>query len=356
MDEALKALMLLNSVFADVRALDVMKSRGIDMKDLWNASAEGIAGVVLTQNAVSRLRQNEASGWAEREYERCLSLGTDIVAYGGKRYPKQLCDLKDAPLILYWRGKARSLPAASAAAVGTRGATPYGKRVARSIGEECARCGIGLVSGGALGIDAYAHMGSCSAGGPTFAVFGNGVNIAFPRQNRDLFCEICEHGALISEFPLDTQGEAWHFPRRNRIVAALAERLIVVEAPVKSGAMITARIALDLGREVWAVLGHIDEETAGGSNRLIYDGAYPYISADVFFGSSHAVKHAVDTEDLAPDEAAVFALLRASGGRTVDNIAQEAKMSPADILKTVAVLSAKGIVYCSGPGRFSAKV
>ena len=116
MDEALKALMLLNSVFADARALDVMKSRSIDMKDLWNASAEGIAGVVLTQNAVSRLRQNEASGWAEREYERCLSLGTDIVAYGGKRYPKQLCDLKDAPLILYWRGKARSLPAASAAA------------------------------------------------------------------------------------------------------------------------------------------------------------------------------------------------------------------------------------------------
>ena len=123
-------------------------------------------------------------------------------------------------------------------------------------------------------------------------------------------------------------------------MAALAERLIVVEAPVKSGAMITARIALDLGREVWAVLGHIDEETAGGSNRLIYDGAYPYISADVFFGSSHAVKHAVDTEDLAPDEAAVFALLRASGGRTVDNIAQEAK-NKADALIYTAEKSLK---------------
>lgn len=366
MDEALKALLLLNGVSADGRAWETLKSNGTEPRALWEDNVEGLKGRGLTDNAISRLRDNQAAGWAEREYERCLHLKVRIVSYGDACYPKPLYDLKDPPLILYWHGRAPSLPGRTVSVVGTRRSTAYGRRIAHSIGEDCSRRHIGLVSGGALGIDGSAHMGTCSTGGSTFAVFGNGINVTFPLQNKALFEEIRENGALISEFPLDTAGEAWRFPRRNRIVAALAERLIVVEAPVKSGAMITARIALELGREVWAVPGRIDEDVSSGSNRLIFDGAYPFIDREVFFGAQAGQSSFFDAgpstvtvpkaEDFPPDEAAVLTALWYKGGKTVDNLAQEVKMSAADILKTIAVLSAKGMVYSSGPGRFSAKV
>ena len=139
----------------------------------------------------------------------------------------------------------------------------------------------------------------------------------------------------------------------------------MVEAPQKSGAMITARIALELGREVWAVPGHIDQEVTSGSNRLIFDGAYPYISDEVFFQlnnrqnslfDSYRSEEVIETDNLTPDERVILKAMRNKSSQTVDNLADEVKMSAACILKIIAILSAKGIVYSSGPGRFSAKV
>lgn len=360
MDETVKALLLFCGAYLGAKAWRNMESEHIPPRALWEGDPSELP---LTENAASKIRELEASRWAEVEYEKCLDKNIKLVFYGAENYPEPLYDLSDPPAVLYWDGVCDHISGKTVGVVGTRKCSAYGRQAAINIGAGCARRHVAVISGGASGVDGAGHSGALMAGGETFASLGTGIDVAFPTQNKKLFDEIRGRGALISEFPIGDQGEPWHFPRRNRIVAALSEKIIVVEAPLKSGAMITARLALELGREVWAVPGHIDDESAEGANRLIFDGAYPYIGADAFFGTQSEQgtlftddAPALKAEDFPPDEAAVMKALWNSGGKTVDNIALEVKMSASDVLKTVAVLAAKGAIYSSGPGRYSAKV
>ncbi len=366
MDEILKTLLLLNSAGADIRVWRQMRESGVSLCRLLSDDIEKLKSEYsLTERAVLKIRENNSSDWAEREYEKVLSLGADVTTCDDEWYPESLFDLKDAPLILYVKGSVKILKCRTVGVVGTRRSTAYGKDTARRIGRNCAIAHRTLISGGAAGIDSFAHIGVCEAGGETAAVFGTGIDVLYPASNAPLFEQIAEHGALITEFPTGSGAEAWRFPRRNRIVAALSERLIVAEAPQKSGAMITAKLALDLGREVWAVPGRIDQDVTSGSNRLIFDGAYPYISDDVFFQlnnrqqslfDNYITENRADIENLSPDESVVLKAMWNKSSQTVDNLADEVKMSAACILKIIAILSAKGMIYTSGPGRFSAKV
>ncbi len=363
MDEALKTKLLLSSVGADMRHWRMLQDYGITLAEILYGDYDKLKDVGFREKPVDNIRENNRACWAEAEFERAASLGVDLVSCDDINYPEALFELKDPPVLLYWYGSAKSISFPSIAVVGTRKCTVYGRETARRIGEMCALTHRTVVSGGASGIDGAAHGGVCENNGETFAVFGNGVDVVFPRANSALFDKIRENGALISEFPLGSGGEAWRFPKRNRLVAALSEKLIVVEAPIKSGAMITARMSLDLGHEVWAVPGRISEEASEGSNRLIFDGAYPYISHDIFFGKetgqTSLFKDSTplnSTENLSADERAVMKVLWRCGAQTVDNLAVEVKMSAADVMKIIAVLSAGGYVYPAGPGRFSAKV
>ena len=367
MDEKLKILLLLNTLDGQGRKVWAGLKKGIiSSGDLWRCNAKLFAELGLTEKAVFALKTRIENRWTEKEAEKCIRLGIRTVGIEDEAYPAGLKDLKDPPLLLYWRGKETKLPGRCTAVVGTRRASAYGRRTALKIGEYCASSGTALISGGASGIDGNAHSGACRSGGRTFAVFGTGADVFFPKSNEGLFEEIMECGALITEFPLGSEGEQWHFPKRNRIVAALSSKLIVVEAPFRSGAMITAGIAAELGREVWSVPGRIDEENASGSNRLIFDGAHPLTDLMDFFGVSGADPgvsiHKTATGDsikeilLSPEEEEIMKVLRSGGGQTVDNIALEVKMSAADILKTIAIMSAKGIICSSGSGRFSTNV
>lgn len=367
MDEGLKVLLLLNSLEGQGRKLwNAVQRKEISADHILRCETKLLASIGVTELAIAEIRRKTDEKWAEKEIEKCAELGVKLTSIKNPDYPALLNDLNAPPLVLYWQGKIQKLPSLNISVVGTRGASNYGKKTAYKIGQYCAACGVGLISGGASGIDGYAHLGSCDSGGQTFPVFGTGVDVYFPQSNRKLFDGIKEKGALISEYPLGITGQQWHFPRRNRIVAALSERLIVVEAPIKSGAMITAGLAVELGREIWVVPGRIDEASAVGSNRLIYDGAYPLVDLEEFFKSrlkrSSGFAQKLDDEELqkryslSPDEEKVVKVLRQKSEQTVDNIALEVKMSAADILKMIAILSAKGIVCSSGSGRFSVKV
>ena len=367
MDEKLKILLLLNTLDGQGRKLWAALKKGIiSADDLWRGNSKLFAELELTEKAIFALNTRVEKRWTEKELEKCIRLGIRTVGIEDEDYPAGLKDLKDPPLLLYWRGKETKLPGRCTGVVGTRRASTYGRRIALKIGEYCASSGTALISGGASGIDGNAHRGACMSGGRTFAVFGTGADVFFPKSNEGLFEEIMECGALITEFPLGSEGEQWHFPRRNRIVAAMSSKLIVVEAPFKSGAMITAGIAAELGREVWSVPGRIDEDNSSGSNRLIFDGAHPLTDLRYFFGmsgtdpstSAHKTMTGLSIKDihLSPEEEEIMKVLRSGGGQTVDNIALEVKMSAADILKTIAILSAKGIICSSGSGRFSANV
>ena len=203
--------------------------------------------------------------------ERCGALGIEVVVYGSAEYPERLGNLGAPPSVLFVLGRLDLLLDPCVAIVGSRRATAYGRRIAAQLGERVVRQSRCVLSGMAMGIDAAAHRGALP--GDTAAVLGSGVDVVSPPRNERLYREIVARGVVVSEYAPGVRAEPHHFPARNRIIAALASDVVVVEASLKSGALITAGIALDLGREVHAVPGPIDRPTSAGANRLIADGA-----------------------------------------------------------------------------------
>lgn len=211
---------------------------------------------------------------AEKVLEDCARDGQFLLTMDDAGYPARLRNIYDPPLLLYGKG---SLPLfddeVAVTVVGTRDCTPYGVRAASQLGYELARQGALLVSGMAKGIDGAAMRGALQAGGFTAAVLGGGVDVVYPAENRRLYEDIAATGVLLSEYPPGTEPLPGHFPVRNRIISGLSLASLVVEAPVRSGALITAHAALDQGRDVFAVPGPIDAAASVGCNRLIRDGA-----------------------------------------------------------------------------------
>ena len=197
-----------------------------------------------------------------------------LLWQGGPRWPPGLADLSDPPQVLFARGRLDWVDAPAVAVVGSRRVSPYGRACARRIGAELAALGIVVVSGLARGVDTAAHVGALSVGGRTVAVLGGGLARLYPPENVGLAREIVAgSGAVLSEFALDMPPRPYHFPRRNRILAALSRAVVVVEAGEKSGSLITADHALDLGREVLAVPGRSDHPNSRGTHRLLREGA-----------------------------------------------------------------------------------
>jgi DNA processing protein len=184
-----------------------------------------------------------------------------------------LLEIPDPPSILYVRGNPDQLQNRGLAIVGSRNATPQGLQTAEAFARALAAKGLGIISGLALGIDAAAHRGALAAKGATIAVIGTGADRVYPARNKELAMAIAEHGTIVSEFPLGTPAFAANFPRRNRIISGLARGVLVVEAALESGSLITARLAADQGREVFAIPGSIHSPVARGCHKLIKQGA-----------------------------------------------------------------------------------
>jgi len=195
------------------------------------------------------------------------------IALGDRRYPQALLQTADPPLLLYAQGDAQLLNSPCVAIVGSRNPTPQGAENARAFAEHLGRAGLTIVSGMALGIDGAAHTGALAAGAPTIAVVGTGLDRVYPRANRELAHRIAERGLIVSEFNLGTEPLAANFPQRNRIIAGLSLGTLVVEAALESGSLITARQAVEAGREVFAMPGSIHSPQSRGCHALIKQGA-----------------------------------------------------------------------------------
>ncbi len=216
---------------------------------------------------------------AEKIVRTCRQQNIDILTIWDAGYPEALRNIADPPLVLYCKGvipPIQKYPVIGV--VGTRKATPYGMQSAVTLSRQITQCGGIVVSGGADGVDSFALKGAMEAGGSAIAVLGCGVDVVYPRTNRRLFMDVEENGCLISEYAPGTAPKPWHFPERNRIISGLSDGVLVVEAPEKSGAMITARTAVDQNRDVFVVPGNIDVATCKGSNRLLQEGAYAVFS------------------------------------------------------------------------------
>lgn len=233
---------------------------------------EALSG--LTERQAARLADPSfiptTSQWAylRRADVRLLTRGSDD-------YPLNLRDIPDPPPVLFARGAIEEKDRFAVAIVGSRQSSPYGRGVTARLTRDLARAGLTIVSGGAVGIDAAAHRAALEAGGRTCVVLGCGLDIDYPRENQALFERIVEQGqgALLTEFPLGATPEPWRFPLRNRVISGLSMGVIVVEAGTQSGALLTAGLAAEQGREVMAVPGNVDRPGARGTNGLIKDGA-----------------------------------------------------------------------------------
>ena len=227
----------------------------------------------ITADQVQAL-ENKSLDRAQSILEECARKDIFLLTAQDALYPQRLKNIYDPPLLLYGRG---SMPLfdeeAAVAVVGTRSCSPYGIRTAERFGFEMSKQGGLVVSGLARGIDAASQLGALRAGGLTAAVLGCGVDVVYPPENDRLYEDVAASGVLLSEYPPGAEPFGWHFPARNRILSGLCLATLVVEAPEKSGALITAATALEQGRDVFAIPGPLDAEGSVGCNRLIRDGA-----------------------------------------------------------------------------------
>jgi DNA processing protein len=262
---------------------------------------------------------------------------------GRPGYPPLLAQLHDPPAELYVRGEAGILAEPAVAIVGARSCSPYGTQIARSLARELAAAGLVVVSGLARGIDGEAHRGTLKAGGRTVAVLGCGIDRDYPRSHTELARRIREQGAVVSEYPPGIEPAPWRFPARNRIIAGLCAATVVVEARERSGALITADFALDVGREVFAVPGEITSALSAGTNDLLRQGAAPLLAAgDVLsaLGLSPAPKRAEAVSEAAGH---VFAQI-ADAAHDADGLARATGRSTGEVAAALVELELAGLV------------
>jgi DNA processing protein len=294
--------------------------------------------------------RDRVSSQADALLARAVHSGLGLVARGAPRYPERLLELHTPPAVLWTRGRLTLLDAPGVAIVGTRHPTAYGERAARHLAFGLARAGAIVVSGMALGIDGAAHQAALDAGTGSIGVLGTGADVAYPRAHAALHRRMAEHGLLVSEEPPGARATPGSFPKRNRIIAALATAVIIVEADVDSGALITAGHALEIGRAVAAVPGPIDSPRSRGANRLLRDGAI--VVADLADALALLGLPAPKDRDLtgaSPAERAVWRALE-RGATDVDALVASTDLPLRDCLAALTALELAGAVECAPSG------
>ncbi len=274
-----------------------------------------------------------------------------IITPDMSQYPQLLKEIKGYPKVLYCIGDLSLLNTRCAAIVGSRNTTVYGRKTATEIAARTAGAGITVVSGMARGIDTCAHRGALDVSGKTIAVLGCGADICYPGENKRLKEEIERNGLIISEYPEGTNPKKYFFPQRNRIISGLAEITVVVQAGNSSGALITAELAAEQGREVCAVPGNIDSRYNMGNNKLIKDGAVPITNINdilelmrVRFGKRNEAERL-----LGPSEMEIYEILEDHGEMNVDQICRILSRPPSYVAGIVTVMEMKGVVFsCLG--------
>ena len=279
------------------------------------------------------------------------------ISIDDEEYPKKLLDLNDPPDRLFCLGDIKMLKRRSVAIVGSRTTTKYGQWAAKAISKKVSQHNIAVVSGMALGIDTYAHMAALEEIGSTIAVLGCGIDRCYPARSWRLKDEIRNKGLVISEYPMGTAPQKWTFPLSNRIVAALSEIVVVVEAGNNSGALITAERAVEISREVMAVPGNINSMQSMGTNKLILDGATPVIVVKDILEALNVTEH-IETNHiigLGELEKIVYNAVRNSGECTVADICDVTGKDVRTVNSTITVLEMKGLLQTAIGKVFVAK-
>ena len=322
---------------------------------LFRASADELKSlfsqneILSTQKAfLQKLLQKDL-----RRAEWCLKqakkTGAVVIPMGCSAYPESLRTIKDPPIVLFALGDVSLLQTRCIAVVGTRRASPYGRWAAGEIARRVSLAGVTVVSGMAEGIDSAAHTGCLKAGGKTIAVFGTGVDVCFPRSNLRLYEEIREKGLLLSEYTFGEGGYAYNFPERNRIISGLSESCIVAEGAIKSGSLITAGLAAEQGRNVFALPGNINQPGSAGTNLLISEGVTPINSMEHLLQTlGIAALGFAQRTDLSGQERKLMSHIASCGSSSKQYILESCGLPFAESAPLLTCLELKGLVRLEG--------
>lgn len=324
-----------------------------NLEDAWHADAGALHAAGLDVRTAQAITRAHAETDPFAELERLHLAGVDALAPDDPRYPSRLHEIADAPPLLYVKGSWIPDDEWSVAVVGTRRATAYGRQAATEFARGLAANRVTVVSGLARGVDTVAHHTALESGGRTVAVLANGLDTVYPPENARLADQIAAQGALMTDYPLGTKPRADFFPRRNRIMSGVALGTLVVEGEPTSGAMITARLALEQNREVFAVPGSIFSTQSSGPLALLRDGATPVGRIEdilealnlTMVGAQMDFGRALPPDD--PNEVALMASLSREP-RHVDEVVRQSGLPAATVAATLALLELKGLVRDMG--------
>lgn len=283
------------------------------------------------------------------EYNRRIGVGDKMVFPYEEEYPSGLRELYDRPNIIYYKGKLPDNSLKSVAVVGSRNCSEYGRSTAMELGRVLAGAGAQVISGLAIGIDVAAHKGAVFAGGATYAVLAGGVDVCYPRQNFNTYIDILQNGGIMSEFPGDTRTRPGMFPLRNRIISGLCDAVIIVEAGIKSGSLITASQALEQNRQVYAVPGRISDKDSEGCNSLIEQGAqivcsYTGLLDDLGLNTGTVTKTNEKNILLASDEKMLYSQLLDFSPKSLETLIRDTGLLQMQVFRALLALELKGLV------------
>lgn len=321
----------------------------------WRASEYELRQVSLDKAPIENLLRLRHQLDLDAYLRRVERLGARIIIRPDDDYPALLKPLIDAPPVLFVKGTLLPRDARALAIVGTRKATVYGRDAAGAFARQLVEQDFTVVSGLAHGIDAVAHQSALDSGGRTLAVLGTGIDVIYPSDHRALAERITDNGALISEFPPGTRPDRRNFPRRNRLISGMSLGVLVAEAPEKSGALITAHVAADQGREVFAVPGSIFNPAATGTHRLIQEGAKLVTSIGDVLEELQIAHQAVETrvtaERIAPADGNEALVIQCLGPEPIhiDDVVRNSGLPTALVSGTLTLLELKGLVRSVGP-------
>jgi len=343
---------------------------------LFSASLTELEAVALPAAAAQSIALGKSADWAGEELDRIKALGARVLSQDDPDYPKRLYEIYDPPLVLYVRGSAEVINKYGLAVVGTRHPTPYGVGMAERVACDLAARGLVIMSGMARGVDAAAHRGALNARGQTVAIWGTGVDVTYPKENQKLADQILANGgAVVSEFPLGTFPAPQNFPIRNRVISGISVGVLVIEAGEYSGTRVTARCALEQGRDVYAIPGNVTNKLSWGPNTLIKQGAtliatwedvWEALPADIRLSLSPPAPSASQTpeaaslftaSELPPDEKRIFAVLRADESTHIDEIVERlvSHLSSSQIFAALFELELAGRIRVL-PGKYYVRV
>lgn len=322
----------------------------------WHANASALVSAGLEERIARSIEDKRMIIHPEKELEKLAKHSIRAINWHDDFYPKRLKEIYDPPPVLFVKGQLKNVDDWCVTVVGSRKCTAYGREVTDEIVTQLARNRITIVSGLARGIDTAAHSAALSAGGRTIAVQACGLDMVYPPENAQLAERIAENGAVISEYPVGVKPRAENFPRRNRIMSGLSLGVLVVEANISSGALITANQAIEQDRDVFAVPGSILSQASAGSNRLIQEGAKAVLSAKDILEELNltAVTQQIEIQSVMPIDKTEQSLLSylSAEPKHIDEVCRESGLSINKVSSTLAMMELKGMVKQVGAMHF----